>query len=92
MMPRRFVRPLTPAEKHTIDRLFKGSRHPRVRRRANAVRLSFLGYTVPQIAEVTGLSVSNVGFLIHTGVKAIRKKLGIQVDPPGAPRARGGES
>jgi len=26
------------------------------------------------IAEVTGLSVSNVGFLIHTGIKGIRKR------------------
>jgi RNA polymerase sigma-70 factor (ECF subfamily) len=28
-----------------------------------------------QIAEVTGLSVSNVGFLIHTGLKGLRERL-----------------
>ena len=28
-----------------------------------------------QIAEVTGLSTGNVGFLIHTGIKALRKML-----------------
>ena len=28
-----------------------------------------------QIAEVTGLSVSNVGFLIHTGLKSLRNML-----------------
>ena len=60
MMPRRFVRPLTPADKRTIDRLFRRSRDPRVRRRANAVRLSSLGYTVPQIAEVTGSTPQTV--------------------------------
>ena len=29
-----------------------------------------------EIAEVTGHSVSNVGFLIHTGIKTMKKKLG----------------
>ena len=28
-----------------------------------------------EIAEVTKLSVSNVGFLIHTGLRAIRKQI-----------------
>jgi RNA polymerase sigma factor (sigma-70 family) len=34
------------------------------------------GLSYKQIAHVTGLSVSNVGFLIHTAVKALRQKLG----------------
>ncbi len=54
MMPHRFVRRLTAAEERTIEQLFKRSPDVRVRRRANAVRLSALGYTVPQIAQVTG--------------------------------------
>jgi RNA polymerase sigma-70 factor (ECF subfamily) len=41
-----------------------------------AIRLKFqheLSYK--QIAEVTQLSVSNVGFLIHTGLKTLRQRL-----------------
>jgi RNA polymerase sigma-70 factor (ECF subfamily) len=30
--------------------------------------------TYKQIADVTGLSVSNVGFLIHTGLKSLRER------------------
>jgi RNA polymerase sigma-70 factor (ECF subfamily) len=30
-----------------------------------------------EISEVTGLSVSNVGFLLHKGLKSIREKLSI---------------
>ena len=41
------------------------------------VRLKFQGgLTYKQIAEVTGLSKTNVGFLIHTGLKSLRKQLG----------------
>ncbi len=29
-----------------------------------------------QIAEVTGLSVTNVGFLMHTGLKTLRERMG----------------
>lgn len=31
--------------------------------------------TYREISEITGLSVSNVGFLIHTGLKAVRERL-----------------
>jgi RNA polymerase sigma-70 factor (ECF subfamily) len=33
------------------------------------------GLSYKEIAGVTGLSVSNVGFLIHTGLKAVRQRL-----------------
>ena len=33
------------------------------------------GLSYKQIAEVTGHSVSNVGFLIHAGLKAVRQRL-----------------
>jgi len=40
------------------------------------IRLKFQhGLSYKQIAEVTQLSVSNVGFLIHTGLKALRRRL-----------------
>ncbi len=40
------------------------------------VRLKFQnGFTYRQIAEITGRSASNVGFLLHTALKTIRGKL-----------------
>ncbi len=39
------------------------------------IRLKFQnGFTYRQIAGITGHSVTNVGFLIHTGIKSIRKR------------------
>ncbi len=41
------------------------------------VRLRFQsGLSYKEIASVTGLSVSNVGYLIHTAIKSIRETLG----------------
>ncbi len=42
------------------------------------------------IAQVTGLSISNVGYLIHTAIKTIRQRLGVQPAPDG--RCLGGKS
>lgn len=56
----RFVRPLTPAEQAAIDDLFRYHALQRVRRRANAVRLSALGYTVAQIAQVLAAGYQTV--------------------------------
>lgn len=40
------------------------------------LRLKFQhGLSYKEISEITQLSVTNVGFLIHTGIKAIRDKL-----------------
>ena len=45
------------------------------------IRLKFQGdLSYKEISEVTGLSVSNVGFLIHTGIKRLRTLMG--VNPP----------
>lgn len=42
------------------------------------IRLKFQGaLSYREIAGVTGLSVSNVGFLIHMGLKAIRQQMGV---------------
>ncbi len=38
------------------------------------IRLRFQSdFTYKEIADITGLSISNVGFLMHTGLKALRK-------------------
>ena len=34
---------------------------------------------ITRIADVTGLSVSNVGFLIHTGIKRLRTLMGVEL-------------
>ena len=40
------------------------------------IRLKFQSsLSYQQIAEVTGLSASNVGFLIHTGLKTLRERM-----------------
>ena len=47
------------------------------------IRLRFQsGLSYRDISEVTGLSVSNVGFLIHTGLKKIRQQLDSLEHPP----------
>ena len=49
------------------------------------VRLKFQnGFTYRQIAGITGLSVGNVGFLIHTAIKTIREKLQVGAGDAGA--------
>jgi RNA polymerase sigma-70 factor (ECF subfamily) len=41
----------------------------------DVLRLKFQnGFSYKEIADITGLSASNVGFLIHTGVKTLRKQ------------------
>jgi DNA-directed RNA polymerase specialized sigma24 family protein len=47
------------------------------RNQQEVIRLKFQhGLKYREIAEVTGLSVTNVGFLIHTGIKKLRAALG----------------
>ena len=60
MKPHRFVRRPSPAKKRRIEELFRRGPNHRVRRRANAVRLSAIGYTVPQITEVLGCNQQSV--------------------------------
>ena len=44
------------------------------------VRLKFQhGMSYKQISEVTNLSVTNVGFLLHTAIKTLRQRLGAQI-------------
>ena len=45
------------------------------------IRLKFQhGMSYKEISGVTGLSVSNVGFLLHTGIKTLRRLLGTTTD------------
>lgn len=42
------------------------------------IRLKFQGdLSYKEIAEITELSVSNVGFLLHTGIKRLRAMMGV---------------
>ena len=46
------------------------------RNQQEVIRLKFQnGLSYREISEVTKLSVSNVGFLLHTGLKTVRQKL-----------------
>jgi len=46
-------------------------------RQQEVIRLKFQnGFSYRQIAGVTGLSVTNVGLLIHTAIKTLRRQLG----------------
>jgi transposase len=60
MKPHRFVHRPSPVKKRRIEELFRRGPGHRVRRRANAVRLSLLDYTVPQITEVLGCNQQSV--------------------------------
>ena len=54
-----------------VDRLTENQRE--------VVRLKFQhGLSYKEIAAVTELSVSNVGYLIHTAIKRLRTELGVQ--------------
>lgn len=45
------------------------------------IRLKFQhGLSYKQISEVTSLTVTNVGFLLHTGLKTLRKQLAMSAD------------
>jgi RNA polymerase sigma-70 factor (ECF subfamily) len=51
------------------------------------VRLKFeSGLSYREISEVTGLSVSNVGFLLHRAIQTLRKE--IKKDPPAKSQIR----
>jgi RNA polymerase sigma factor (sigma-70 family) len=46
------------------------------RNQQECIRLKFQGgLSYKQISKVTGLTVTNVGFLIHTGLKAVRRSV-----------------
>ena len=60
MRPQRFIRKLTKTERQEVENLFRKGPNNRVRKRAHAVRLSAMGYTVTQIAEILGCNRQSV--------------------------------
>jgi len=60
MKPQRFIRTLTKTERQEIEKMFRRGSNNRVRRRAQAIRLSAMGYTVTQIAEILGCNRQSV--------------------------------
>lgn len=60
MKPQRFIRSLTKKERQDVEQLFRKGRSNRVRTRANAVRLSAMGYSVTRISEVLGCNRQSI--------------------------------
>lgn len=55
-----------------IDQLFKGL----TGNQQEVLRLKFQnGLSYREISEITGLTESNVGFLLHTGIKQVRERM-----------------
>jgi transposase len=48
----RFIRELAPDTVHLLERIYKRSRHPRTRQRAQCILLSYEGYSVPELARI----------------------------------------
>lgn len=47
------------------------------------IRLKFQeGLSYREISDVTGLSVSNVGFLLHAGIKCLRERMATSINSP----------
>jgi transposase len=60
MKPQRFIRTPTKTERQEVENLFRKGPNNRVRKRAQAVRLSVMGYTVTQIAEILGCNRQSI--------------------------------
>lgn len=60
MRQARFVRTVSRKERAGIEDLFRRGPNARTKQRANAIRLSAIGYTIPQIAEVLGCHQQSV--------------------------------
>ncbi len=60
MRPQRFIRDLTKTERQEVENLFRHEPNNRVRKRAQAIRLSAMGYTVTQIVEILGCNRQSI--------------------------------
>jgi transposase len=60
MRPQRFIRNLTKTEHHEIEELYRHGPNHRVRKRAQAIRLSAMGYTITQIVEILGCNRQSI--------------------------------
>jgi transposase len=60
MRPQRFIRNLTKIEQQEIEELYRRGPNHRVRKRAQAIRLSAMGYTVTQIVQILGCNRQSI--------------------------------
>ncbi len=60
MRPQRFIKKLTKNERQEIENLYRKGPNNRVRKRAQAIRLSTKGYTIPQISEILGCNQQSI--------------------------------
>lgn len=60
MRPQRFIRTMTKIKGQEIEQLFRRGPNNRVRKRAQAIRLSAMGYTVTQIVEILGCNRQSI--------------------------------
>jgi len=60
MRPQRFIRTLTKIERQEIEKLFRRGPNNRARKRAQAIRLSAMGYTVTQIIQILGCNRQSI--------------------------------
>jgi transposase len=60
MRPQRFIRKLTKKERQQIENLYRKGPNNRVRKRAQAIRLSAMGYAVQQILEILGCNQQSI--------------------------------
>lgn len=52
----RFIQDLAPDTIHLLERIYKRSRHPRTRQRAQCLLLSYEGYSVPELVRIFRVS------------------------------------
>jgi transposase len=60
MRPQRFIKKLTKNECQEIENLYRKGPTNRVRKRAQAIRLSAKNYTIPQISEILGCNQQSI--------------------------------
>jgi len=60
MRPQRFIRDLTKTERQEVEKMFRRGPNNRVRKRAQAIRLSTMGYTITQIVEILGCNRQSI--------------------------------
>lgn len=60
MRPQRFIKDLTKIERQEIEEMFRRGPNNRVRKRAQAIRLSSMGYTITQIVEILGCNRQSI--------------------------------
>ena len=80
---------LTAAEPLPARTLERAEQHEAVRRligklphnQQEVIRLKFQnGFSYQEISRITSLSVGNVGFILHTAIKALRQEMSAQPD------------